>query len=116
VCRGASEAAADVLIVLAIVLLLVLPAPLDVIVFAGLLVLGVLEVTYWWRTVRGRRVETGAEALIGSRAKVLATCRPDGEVWVDGARWSAHCEAGADTDAAVTVVGRDGLLLIVEPR
>ncbi|HEY1596115.1 MAG TPA: NfeD family protein [Thermoleophilaceae bacterium] len=104
------------LLILAIVLLLVLPSPLDVIFFCAALVLGAIEVSYWWRTVRGRRVETGAEALIGTRGKVLAPCRPDGEVWVDGARWRAHCEAGADTDAAVTVVGRDGLLLIVEPR
>lgn len=105
-----------VLILVAIVLLLVLPAPWDVIFFAGALVIGSFEIYYWWRTVRGRRVQTGAEALIGARGRVTAGCHPDGEVWVEGARWSAHCDAGADPDDSITVVGRDGLVLIVEPR
>lgn len=104
------------LLLLAIVLLLVLPAPWDVIAFAAALLFGAVEVSYWWRTVRGRRVATGAEALIGAPGKVTASCRPDGEVWVEGARWRAHCDAGADTDAAVRVIGIDGLVLIVEPR
>jgi membrane-bound serine protease (ClpP class) len=105
-----------VLLILAIVLLLVVPSPWNVIAFAGVLVLGVVEVSYWWRTVRGHRVQTGAEGLIGARGRVLADCHPDGEVWVEGARWRAHCDAGADRDATVTVVGRDGLVLTVEPR
>jgi membrane-bound serine protease (ClpP class) len=107
---------AAVLILAAIVLFLVLPEPWDAIAFVVLLVFGAFEIYYWWRTVRGRRVQTGAEALIGARGRVTAACRPDGEVWVEGARWKAHCDAGADIDDAVTVVGRDGLMLIVEPR
>jgi membrane protein implicated in regulation of membrane protease activity len=87
-----------VFLLVAIVLFLVLPAPWDVIFFAGALIIGAFEVSYWWRTVRGRRVQTGAEALIGASGKVTADCRPDGEVWVQGARWSARCDAGADTD------------------
>jgi membrane protein implicated in regulation of membrane protease activity len=101
------------LILLAIVLLLVLPDPWDVIGLAAGLVLGGSEVFFWWRTVRGRRVQTGAEALIGATARVTAACRPDGEVWLEGARWRARCADGADADEIVTVTGREELLLIV---
>jgi membrane-bound serine protease (ClpP class) len=105
-----------VLILLAIVLFLVLPSPWDLILFVVCLLLGVFEVNFWWRRVRGRKVQTGAEALIGARGKVLSDCRPEGEVWVDGARWKARCAAGADAGDPVTVVARDGLVLTVEAR
>jgi membrane-bound serine protease (ClpP class) len=107
--------AAVVLILLAIVLFLVLPSPWDVIALAAGLVLGGFEVFFWWRTVRHRSVRTGAETMIGASARVIAPCRPEGEVWIEGARWRARCEAGADVDDVVTVVGRRELLLIVEP-
>jgi membrane protein implicated in regulation of membrane protease activity len=100
-------------IVLAIVLFLVLPSPWDVVAFAAALALGAVEVFFWWRTVRRRRIQTGAEALIGASARVTAACRPDGEVWLDGARWRARCAEGADVDDVVTVVDRDDLLVIV---
>src|SRR6185312_14928655 len=111
---GASETVGPgLLIILAIVLFLVLPDPWDVIAFAAGLVLGAVEVFLWWRTVRGRRVQTGAEALIGAQARVTAPCRPDGEVWLEGARWRARCAEGADVDDIVTVTAREELLLIV---
>ena len=106
---------AAVLILLAIVLFLVLPDPWDVIALAAGLVLGGFEVFFWWRTVRNRTVRTGAEAMIGTSARVIAPCHPEGEVWIEGARWRARCEAGADVDDMVTVVARQELLLIVEP-
>ena len=82
-----------------------------------LFALGCGEVAFWWRTVRHRRVQTGAEAIIGSDATVLSACRPDGDVWLAGARWRAHCEEGADIDDVVTVADRNELTLIVErPR
>jgi membrane-bound serine protease (ClpP class) len=102
------------LILLAIVLLIVLPDPWDVIALAVCLVLGGFEVFFWWRTVRNRSVKTGSEAMIGSSARVIAPCRPEGEVWIEGARWRARCEDGADVDDVVTVTGRRELLLIVE--
>jgi membrane-bound serine protease (ClpP class) len=111
---GARASVVDVvLILLAIVLFLVLPEPWDVVALAALLVLGGFEVFFWWRTVRHRRVQTGAEALIGARARVISPCRPDGEVWIEGARWKARCPDGADVDDEVTVVGRDNLVLTV---
>ncbi len=99
----------------ALVLLLVLPSPWDVVSFLVLLVLFVLEIAYWRNKVKDRRLQTGAETMIGSRVKVLVACRPDGEVWVEGARWKAHCDAGADEGDQVTIVKREGLLLTVEP-
>jgi membrane-bound serine protease (ClpP class) len=102
-----------VLILLAIVLFLVLPSPWDGIAFAVALVLGGFEIFFWWRTVRHRRIQTGAEALIGSRARVISPCHPEGEVWIEGARWRALCPDGADVDDVVEVVSRDNLLLTV---
>jgi membrane-bound serine protease (ClpP class) len=104
-----------VFLLLALVLLLVLPSTWNVVVFLVLLVLFVLEILYWRNKVKDRRLQTGAETMIGSRVRVLVACRPDGEVWVEGARWKAHCDAGADEGDQVTIVKRDGLLLTVEP-
>ena len=100
-------------LIAAIVLLLVLPSPGAEIAFAVCLVLAACEVYYWWRKVRGRRVQTGAETLIGSRAEVVSGCRPEGQVVVDGALWNARCAEGADPGEHVTVTAREGLLLIV---
>ena len=102
-------------LILALVLVLVLPSPWNVVSFLVVLVLAGLEVVYWWNKGKARRLQTGAETMIGSRVKVLVACRPDGEVWVEGARWKAHCDAGADEGDQVTIVKREGLLLTVEP-
>jgi membrane protein implicated in regulation of membrane protease activity len=103
------------LLIAALVVLLLVPSPWNVLAFAGLLAAGAIEVAYWRRRVKDRKLEAGAETLIGSRAKVVSACRPGGQVWVQGALWNARCAAGADADQMVTVVARDGLLLIVEP-
>ena len=100
---------------LAIGLLLVLPSPWGLTAFFVCLVLGCLEGGYWWRRLRGNPAEVGAETLIGKRASVVVACRPVGQVAVAGERWEARCDVGADVGDIVTVVGRDGLLLVVEP-
>jgi membrane protein implicated in regulation of membrane protease activity len=104
-----------VFLILALILLIFLPSPWNVVVFLALLVLLALELAYWRNTVKRRRLQTGAETMIGSRVLVVADCRPEGEVWVEGARWKAHCDAGADRGDQVTIVKRDGLLLTVDP-
>ncbi len=105
------------LLLLSLLAFLVLPDPANLIAGSVLFVLGCGEVAFWWRTVRHRRVQTGGEAIIGSDATVLSACRPDGDVWLQGARWRAHCEEGADVDDVVTVADRNELTLIVErPR
>ena len=102
------------LLIVAIVCFLVLPSPWDAVAFGVFLLAGALEVFYWWRKGKDRRIQTGAEALIGTQAKVIAACRPDGQVSAEGAIWNARCETGADRGDTVQVVRRRGLLLIVE--
>jgi membrane-bound serine protease (ClpP class) len=101
--------------VLAFVLLLVLPSPWNLIGCAASLLVGVGEVTYWNRTVKGRRVRAGAETLLGSTGTVISPCRPNGQIRVSGEIWEARCEEGADPGDTVTVVARDQLTLVVAP-
>jgi len=56
------------------------------------------------------------EAVLGRpvEATVLDPCRPKGQVRVQGEIWEARCEAGADRGESVRIVGRDGLVLLVE--
>lgn len=74
----------------------------------------VAEAGYWLRWTRRRRPETGAEALIGSVARVVDQCRPDGRVRVRGELWAARCPAGADVGEQVRVLALDELTLVVE--
>lgn len=100
---------------LALVLVFVLPSPWNIV---GLLVSLLLfggEVTFWHRRVRGRRAQVGAETLIGERATVLRTCRPDGQVRLRGEIWEARCPDGADRGDTVVVVAQDALRLVVAP-
>jgi membrane-bound serine protease (ClpP class) len=104
-----------VFLILAIVLLLFLPSPWNLVAFLVSLVLFLGELGFWNRTVRGKRKVVGADTLIGSQATVTATCRPTGQVRVSGEIWEARCAAGADPGDTVRVVGREGLALLVEP-
>ena len=104
-----------VFFVVALVVLLLLPSPWNVIACVASLAAALGEVTYWQRRVRGREVSAGAETLIGSRGTVVQPLRPAGQVRVAGELWEATSERGADPGEAVTVVGRDGLTLLVEP-
>lgn len=101
-------------LIVALVLVIVLPSPWNVVAFAVSLVLFVGEVLFWNRTVRYKRVRTGAETLIGRTATVVRSCRPAGQVRISGETWDARCEDGADPGDAVVVVARDGLVLVVE--
>lgn len=102
------------LLIVAIALLLLLPWPWSFVAFVGCLTGFVVEVLLWNRTVRGRRERVGAQTLIGQTATVVSRCAPDGQVRVSGEIWAARCREGADEGEAVTVVGRDGLVLAVE--
>jgi membrane-bound serine protease (ClpP class) len=103
-----------VFFILAIVLLVFLDSPWNVVGAAAALVLFGGEVAFWNRTVKGRRVGVGAETLIGSEAKVVVACQPDGQVHTHGEIWAARCAAGAERGETVRVVGRNGLTLVVE--
>jgi membrane-bound serine protease (ClpP class) len=79
-------------------------------------VLEVAETMFWIRFSRRRRIQVGAETLIGAEGVVTETCRPLGQVRLAGELWQARCEAGADPGERVRVVGRTDLTLLVEPR
>jgi membrane-bound serine protease (ClpP class) len=104
-----------VFLLVGIVLLLVLPWPWNVVGAACAFVLFLGELLFWHRRVRGQPKKVGAQTLVGQSARVISTCRPEGQVRVGGEIWAARCRDGADPGDAVTVVGRDGLTLVVEP-
>ena len=99
--------------IVALALLLVLPSPWNIVGCAVSLLLASGEVAFWNRRVKGRRVQAGAETLIGLTATVISPCRPDGQVRVSGEIWEARCPDGADPGDTVRVVGREQLTLIV---
>ena len=101
--------------IVALVLLFLLPSPWNFVGFIGGLIVFVGEVLFWNRKVRSGRKTVGAQTLIGKEAAVVSACRPGGQVRIAGEIWAARCSAGADMGETVTVVGRDGLTVWVEP-
>jgi membrane-bound serine protease (ClpP class) len=104
-----------VLILLAVALLLFLPWPWNVVGFLVVIPLWLLELLGWNRTVKHRRKAVGAQTLIGKEAVVTTPCRPLGQVRLDGEIWAARSVGGASPGDRVRVVGRDKLILLVEP-
>jgi membrane-bound serine protease (ClpP class) len=104
-----------VLFVLAVVLaLLVAPAPWGLVLVGAAAVVEIGETYFWIRLSRRRRIQAGAETLIGALAEVVSPCHPNGHVRVQGELWGARCEAGADPGETVRVRERSGLTLLVE--
>jgi membrane-bound serine protease (ClpP class) len=66
--------------------------------------------------VRHRPVRTGAEHLIGQTGKVVSWNEGAGFVHVDGERWEAQSRQPLSKGQAVRVIGRTGLVLIVEAQ
>ncbi|HXL43168.1 MAG TPA: NfeD family protein [Gaiellaceae bacterium] len=94
----------------------VAPAPWGLVLVAASAVVEVAETYFWIRFSRRRRIQAGAETLIGARAVVVSPCRPAGQVRVQGELWRARCEPGAEPGETVRIVGREGLTLLVEPE
>jgi membrane-bound serine protease (ClpP class) len=63
---------------------------------------------------RRRPAMTGAEQVIGAQAKVIDWDGGSGQVRFNGEVWSARSKQPLQAGATVRVVGRDGLLLVVE--
>lgn len=101
-------------LLVALILLLVLPSPWNVLGLVASLLLFGGEVIYWNRTVRGRRAAAGAENLVGQTASVVSACLPEGQVRLAGEIWEARSHEGAERGETVVVSGRDGLTLLVE--
>jgi len=102
------------LIIVAIVLLIVLPGPWNLVAFAIGLALGIVELFAWNHTVKRQRRVVGAQTLIGRDAVVVSECRPEGQVRIDGELWAARCDDGAGPGEHVTIVSRHRLELTVE--
>jgi membrane protein implicated in regulation of membrane protease activity len=100
--------------ILLVVLGVVPLAPWGVSLIAAASVVEVGESLFWIWLSKRRRASVGAEALVGRTARVVRPCRPLGYVRLDGELWEARCEAGADRGDEVSVVGLDGLTLVVE--
>jgi membrane-bound serine protease (ClpP class) len=105
------------LFVVAVLLaLFVIPKPWGLVLVAVAAVVEVGESFFWIHLSRRRRIQMGAETLIGATAKVESECRPLGRVRVQGELWQARCEGGAEVGQEVRIVARDGLTLLVEPQ
>jgi membrane protein implicated in regulation of membrane protease activity len=96
--------------------LFVVPAPWGLVLVAASAVVEIAETYFWIRLSRRWRIQAGAETLIGARAVVVSSCRPAGQIRVQGELWRARCEAGAEPGETVSIVGREGLTLLVEPE
>jgi membrane-bound serine protease (ClpP class) len=64
---------------------------------------------------RKHPVVGGSEALIGAAGETVAWRGTEGRVRVAGEIWRARAAAPIEDGSAVTVLGRDGLVLIVRP-
>ena len=82
-----------------------------VVVAGGAIEVG--ESFFWIWLSKQRRPAVGVETLIGAHATVVTSCRPLGQVRVQGELWGARCDDGADTGDEVAVESVDGLTLVV---
>jgi membrane protein implicated in regulation of membrane protease activity len=98
-----------------ILALLFAPWPWNLVVVLAGLGIEVVELTWGLRLARRWRPQTGAEAMIGKVAEVVAPCRPNGQVRVHGELWEARCEEGADAGESVRIERIEGLTLVVVP-
>jgi membrane-bound serine protease (ClpP class) len=105
-----------VFLLLALLLLLLLPEPWNLLGALASGAAGCVEVVYWQRRVRRRRAAVGVGTLVGATAEVASPCRPRGQIRLKGELWEARCAAGADPGTVVRVLAVDGLTLEVEPR
>jgi membrane protein implicated in regulation of membrane protease activity len=103
-----------VVLTLAIILAFFVPWPWNLLVLC-LGVAGEVGEIVWGRRLAKRwRPRTGAEAMVGMEAEVASTCRPRGQVRVQGELWEATCDEGADPGDTVQVTEVHGLLLVVK--
>lgn len=67
--------------------------------------------------LRSRRkpVVSGGDAILGSHAEVVEDFIGDGSVRVGGELWHAQCEQQLHKNQAVSIVSRNGLILVVKP-
>jgi membrane-bound serine protease (ClpP class) len=104
-----------VLLVGAVLLaIFVVGAPWSYVLVGAAVVAEVAETGFWIWLSKRRRVQVGAETLVGEAAEVVTPCLPDGQVRIQGELWQARCPEGAGVGAKVRVTALDGLTLVVE--
>lgn len=64
---------------------------------------------------RRRRVVTGKEALLGAEGEAVSWEAHEGRVRIHGEIWKAYASQSLQAGARVKVIGRQGLVLTVEP-
>ncbi len=109
-------------IVVAVVLLVVLPAagigvppPITGLILGVLLIKDILIASYVLGGGLEKKPSTGTEALIGRKARVVEDLTPEGIVKLDGELWRAECVNGiAKAGETVRVVKVGGTKLLVE--
>ena len=102
-------------LLLALLLLIFVPSPWNVIggVVSG--ALGLVEVGYWQRRMRREKVQTGVENLVGAIGEATERLAPTGHVRVLGELWEARATSELARGTPVRVVAVNGLKLDVEP-
>ena len=93
----------------------VVPSPWGIVLVALAAVFEVAETWFLIRLSRRRKIQVGAEAMVGARGVALSNCRPNGQVRVAGEIWEARCDEGADQGDPVRVTALESLVLVVEP-
>ena len=101
------------LAVATVLALIFLPWPWNLLAILGGLAVETIELAWGLSLARRWKPKTGAEAMIGEKAEVVSACRPLGEVRVQGERWQARCDEGADEGETVLIEGMEGLTLVV---
>ncbi len=76
---------------------------------------------YWLMTkAMRRRVETGAESLIGAEAEVVSKLRPlDHAQYIvrsQGELWTANCSENLEPGETVSIASVNGVRLVIERR
>lgn len=102
-------------LLLALVLLLFVPWPWNLVTALLSCFAFALEVAFWQRRIRGRKVQTGVENLVGATGEVIEPLTPRGQIRVLGELWQARAPSEVPRGAPVRVVKVDGLTLEVEP-
>jgi membrane-bound serine protease (ClpP class) len=102
------------LIIAILLALFVLPSPWGLVAVLGAACLEVVEITWGLRLAR-RRSSVGAQTMIGREAIVVRALDPEGQVAIDGERWTARCATPAPVNTKVVIESIDGLTLGVRP-
>jgi len=89
-----------------------LPVILAVAVSSALLIVAIIGMAV---KARHRPIVSGAEELLGAHGRVVEAFEGEGLVRVHGEVWSARADLRLERNEPVTVIGRDGLTLLVSP-